>query len=441
MSRVGAGALAVLVGVAAIGALQHTYLTSKRSAGAANNRLVSSTAKRSADAAAKRSGDAVVKRPAGSAAKRPAGSAAKRSADAASKRSAGSAAKRSLNHPLRRFGRRDGAPIVIAHRGASAFRPEHTLISYETAIRMGADYIELDLVSTKDHVLVARHENELSATTDVRDHPEFADRWTTKTINGFRRTGWFTEDFTLKELRTLRVKERFPKWRRGNTAYNGRVPIPTLDEVVRLAKERDVGVYAETKFPSYFASIGLPLEGPLLETFKRYGWDDERDPVFIQSLETKNLKELRAATRLRLIQFIGKAKSPYDLVAAGEPRSYDDLVTPEGLGQIARYANGIGVGTMWILPADSGKRLKAPTSLVRDAHEAGLKVHVATVRRENARLPVDYRLGAPGSRAYRRTTGDVTGWLKRLYGLGVDGVFTDDPGSARAVRDRLFPGI
>ncbi|GAA2865505.1 glycerophosphodiester phosphodiesterase [Streptosporangium fragile] len=334
-------------------------------------------------------------------------------------------------------GRDDRGPIVIAHRGASAFRPEHTLMSYRAAIRMGADYIEPDLVSTKDHVLVARHENELSATTDVRNHPEFAGRKTTKVVNGRRQTGWFTEDFTLRELRTLRAKERYPKRRRGNTAYDGVALIPTLDEIVRLAQRHGVGVYAETKAPSHFASIGLPLEEPLLETFRRHGWDDAQDPVFIQSFETGILKRLRPVTRLRLIQLIGASGAPYDLVAADDPRTYDDLVTPSGLREIAGYADGVGVSTRRIVAAGPSGRLGAPSSLVRDAHQQGLLVHAATIRNLNAWLPVEYRRGDPGGRAYRRAKGDVTGWLRRVYGLGVDGVFADDPRVARVTRDRL----
>ncbi|WP_271222058.1 glycerophosphodiester phosphodiesterase [Streptosporangium carneum] len=332
----------------------------------------------------------------------------------------------------------DREPIVIAHRGASAFRPEHTLSAYEAAIRMGADYIEPDLVSTKDHVLVARHENELSLTTDVRDHLEFADRRTTKTINGRRRTGWFTEDFTLDELRTLRARERFPMLRPGNTVYDGLEPIPTLDEVITLAQRNGVGVHAETKHPSHFASIGLPLEEPLLESLRRHGWDSPCAPVFVQSFETGNLRRMRSATRVRLIQLIDGEGRPYDLTKAGEPRTYDDMVTPAGLEEIASYADGVGVVIARIVPTGPDGKLGAPTSLVRDAHQRGLQVHVATVRDENTHLPVEYRRGDPAERGYQRAAGDVAGWLEHLYRLGVDGVFADDPDIARATRDRLL---
>ncbi|MFF5244288.1 glycerophosphodiester phosphodiesterase [Streptosporangium sp. NPDC000095] len=329
-------------------------------------------------------------------------------------------------------------PVVIGHRGASAYRPEHTLLSYETAIALGADYIEPDLVSTKDHVLVARHENEIGGTTDVESHPEFAGRRTTKTIDGVSITGWFTEDFTLAELKTLRAEERIPDLRPNNTAFNGLAEIPTFDEVVALAKRSGVGVYPETKHPSYFDSIGLSLEEPLLEVLGRHGWRGSRDPVFIQSFETANLRELRKKTRLPLIQLITATGAPYDWVAAGDPRTYDTMVTPAGLRDVAGYADGIGVDTRRIVPAGPDGRLLPPTTLVRDAHRAGLKVHTWTVRNENTQLPVAFRLGDPASPAYPRATGNVMGWLERLYSLGVDGVFADDPGMANAVRARVF---
>ncbi|WP_239108460.1 glycerophosphodiester phosphodiesterase [Microbispora siamensis] len=313
-------------------------------------------------------------------------------------------------------------PVVIGHRGASALRPEHTLPSYETAIALGADYIEPDLVSTRDHVLVARHENEISGTTDVASHPEFADRRTTKTIDGVAVTGWFTEDFTLGELRTLRAVERIPDLRPGNTAFDGLAPIPTFDEVVELATRHGVGVYPETKHPTYFASIGLPLEEPLLDVLGRHGRRDRDDRVFIQSFEAANLRELRGKTRLPLIQLVSGSGTPYDR-----------MVTPDGLAEVATYADGIGVATSRVVPTGPDGRLLAPTTLVRDAHRAGLDVHVWTVRDENAHLPADFRRGDPASPAYARATGDVMGWLAMLYDLGVDGVFADNPGTARAV--------
>ncbi len=333
----------------------------------------------------------------------------------------------------------DHSPIVVAHRGASDFRPEHTLASYRLAIRMGADYIEPDLVPTRDHVLVARHENELSRSTDVADHPEFADRRTTKTINGHPRTGWFTEDFTLRELRTLRARERFPRRRPHSRVYDGQARIPTLEQVIMLAQQHGVGVYAEIKYSTYFASIGLPVEESLLETLALYGWEDGRAPVFVQSFETANLRKLHEATRLRLVQLIGGGGAPYDLVAAGDRRTYDDMATPEGLRQIAQYADAVGVMTPRLVPVGPDGRLGASTSFVQEAHRQGLQVVVATIRDENAGLPADYRRGDPSRPAYRRAAGDVAGWLTRLYGLGVDGVFANNPAGARAVRDRLCP--
>ncbi|WP_285777276.1 glycerophosphodiester phosphodiesterase [Microtetraspora sp. NBRC 13810] len=328
--------------------------------------------------------------------------------------------------------RRAEDPIVIAHRGASAIRPEHTLLAYEAAIALGADYIEPDLVSTKDGVLVARHENEISQTTDVENHPEFAGRRTTKTIDGAAITGWFTEDFTLAELRTLRAEERIPDIRPANTAFNGLAQIPTLDEVVQLAQRHGVGVYPETKHPTYFDSIGLSLEEPLLAGLARRGWRDQRDPVIIQSFETGNLRDLSRRTKVRLAQLVNASGAPYDRVAAGDPLTYDRMVTPAGLRDIAGYADGVGVANARIIPTGPDGRTLAPTTLVRDAHRAGLIVHAWTVRPENSQLPVDHRLGDPNSPAYAGATGDVMGYLNKLYDTGLDGVFSDDPGIARA---------
>ncbi|MEU7833450.1 MULTISPECIES: glycerophosphodiester phosphodiesterase [unclassified Nonomuraea] len=325
--------------------------------------------------------------------------------------------------------RRAQAPVVIGHRGASAHRPEHTLLSYEAAIAMGADYIEPDLVSTKDHILVARHENDITGTTDVAAHPEFADRRATKTVDGRPITGWFTEDFTLAELKTLRAKERVPDLRPDNTAFDGVAEIPTFEEVVRLAQRHGVGVYPETKHPTYFDSIGLSLEEPLLETLN----SNHMRKVYIQSFETANLRELRKKTRLPLIQLITFGGAPYDWVAAGDQRTYDDMVKPEGLREVASYANGIGVDTRRVVPVGADGKLTEPTTLVQDAHRRRLDVHVWTVRNENSQLPLDYRLGNPASPAFPRATGDVMGWLNRLLDLGVDGAFCDDPAMGRAV--------
>src|SRR4029450_1842860 len=218
-----------------------------------------------------------------------------------------------------------------------------------------ADYIEPDLVSTEDHVLVARHENDITETTDVADHPEFADRKTTKTVDGVAHTGWFTQDFTLAELRTLRAKERLPHLRPANTAFDGLYPVPTFQEVIDLAKRHRVGIYPETKHPTYFDSIGLSLEEPLLATLRANGLDRPGAKVFIQSFETANLRELNGKTRLPLVQLIDATGAPYDLVVAGDPRTYADLVTPAGLAEIATYADGIGPSKDLIVPRRSAR--------------------------------------------------------------------------------------
>jgi glycerophosphoryl diester phosphodiesterase len=330
------------------------------------------------------------------------------------------------------------APIVIGHRGASGYRPEHTLASYQLAIDMGADYIEPDLVSTKDGVLVARHENDISGTTDVASHPEFAGRRTTKTIDGVAITGWFTEDFTLAELRTLRAKERLPDLRPTNTAFDGLYQIPTFDEVIALAKRRKVGIYPETKHPTYFDSVGLSLEEPLVAALQRAGLDRPRSAVFIQSFEVGNLKQLNRLTKVPLVQLIDATGKPYDFVVSGDPRTYADLVKPEGLAEIATYADGVGVNKNLIVPRDAQNRLGSPTTLVRDAHRAGLIVHGWTFRRENSFLPEDFRAGNPASDVYQAATGDFPAELRLFYGLGIDGVFSDNPDVAVAVRAKGF---
>ncbi|MCW2788421.1 MAG: glycerophosphodiester phosphodiesterase [Aeromicrobium sp.] len=325
---------------------------------------------------------------------------------------------------------------VFAHRGASGHRPEHTLAAYELAIRLGADYIEPDLVSTKDGVLVARHENEISGTTDVADHPEFAQRKTTKSIDGVPVSGWFTEDFMLRELKTLRAKERLPAVRAGNTRYDGRFEVPTFDEVLALANResrqrgRVIGVSPETKHPTYFRAIGLPLERPLLRSLRRAGRDSARSKVVIQSFETTNLRQLSRVTRVPLVQLTSAVGAPYDLVAAGDPRTYADLMAPAGLRQVARYASWLGPEKNSIIPRDAAGFLAAPTPVVKDAHRAGLKVVSYTFRDENQFLPADFRDGTSPT-----AKGDVFGELRAFFEAGVDGVFADYPDSADAARD------
>ncbi len=330
-----------------------------------------------------------------------------------------------------------GGPIVIGHRGASAYRPEHTTGAYELAIAMGADYIEPDLVATKDGVLVARHENDISETTDVADHGEFAARRTTKVIDGTSHTGWFTEDFTLAELKTLRATERLPDLRPSNTAFDGQYEVPTLQEVIDLAKREGVGIYPETKHPTYFDGLDLSLEEPLLRTLRRNGLDRRGAKVFIQSFETANLKELDEQTRLPLVQLIDSEGAPADLVAAGDPRTYDDLVTRAGLDDIAEYADGIGPAKTRIVPWDANDRLGQPTTLIADAHARGLLVHPFTFRPENEFLPADLRGGDPASPQYAGARGDQPAELELFYRLGVDGLFADNPDTAVAVRETL----
>ena len=295
-------------------------------------------------------------------------------------------------------------PLIIGHRGASGHRPEHTLASYRLAAEMGADFIEPDLVTTKDGVLIARHDNEIGGTTDVADR--FPDRKRTKTIDGQSITGWFTEDFTLAEIKTLRAKERLPF---RSHQYDGRFEVATLDEVIELAQRlrttrgEAVGIYPETKHPAYFRGIGLPLEEKLLASLARYKWNDRRAPVFIQSFEDGNLRDLRKKTTVRLVQLLGAT------VAA------DDKL----LATIASYADGIGPEKRLLIPVGADGSTKPPTDLVERAHKAGLVVHVWTVRPEKEFLPAGYN-------------GDVLAEFLQLQKLGVDGVFTDVPDLATA---------
>ncbi|MEU5947033.1 glycerophosphodiester phosphodiesterase [Micromonospora sp. NPDC047465] len=329
-------------------------------------------------------------------------------------------------------------PLVIAHRGASGYRPEHTLEAYRLAIRQGADYIEPDLVATRDGALVARHENEISGTTDVAVRPEYAARKATKTIDGVAVTGWFTEDFTLAELKTLRAKERLPQVRVGNTAFDGRFDVPTLQEVIDLARAegrargRTIGVYPETKHPTYFASIGLPLEEPLVEVLRRNKLTHRNSPVIIQSFETANLRKLDRMIDVKLAQLLDATGRPYDFTVAGDARTYQDLAKPAGLKWIAGYADGVGVQKNLIVPRDATGKLLAPTTLVRDAHRERLVVHAWTFRAENQFLPADFRIGTdPNAR------GDIQAEYELFLNLGLDGVFSDHPDTAVAAREGL----
>jgi len=339
-------------------------------------------------------------------------------------------------------------PILIAHRGASGTVPEHTLAAYYLAIEQGADFVEPDLVATRDGVLVARHENEIGGTTDVASHPEFAARRTAKVIDGARVEGWFTEDFTLAELKTLRAKERLPDLRRGNTRFDGMFEIPAFEEILALVRAVDwqrqmlaqqagkpaaaaLGVYPETKHPSYFAGIGLPLEPPLLAALHRWGYAGRTAPVYIQSFETANLKALRKLTDLPLTQLIDSDGRPYDWVLAGDPRTLAQMLAPQGLREIAAYADAIGVNKSLIIPRKADGSLAAPTALVADAHAAGLRVHAWTFRAENEFLPAQFRAdGGPGA------LGDMAGELRTFLATGLDGYFTDHPDLGRKVSRR-----
>jgi glycerophosphoryl diester phosphodiesterase len=319
-------------------------------------------------------------------------------------------------------------PIVIAHRGASGERPEHTLAAYSLAIDQGADFIEPDLVMTRDGQFVARHENDITDTTDIASRPEFKDRKAAKVIDGKKHSGWFTEDFTLAELKTLRAKERLPLLRSANKAYDGQFEIPTLREIIALAKAasaktgRTIGIYPETKHPSYFAGIGLPMEALLVAELKAAGWDRADAPVFIQSFEVNNLKALRRLTNVPLIQLLDAEGGPAD---AAHP-SYAAMITPEGLKAIAAYATGIGPHKSLVVRNDG-----TVTALVTDAHAVGLKVHPWTFRAENFFLPGGLRTGInPAGH------GRLDEEISRHIAAGVDGFFTDFPYIGAQARDR-----
>jgi glycerophosphoryl diester phosphodiesterase len=359
---------------------------------------------------------------------------------------------------------REESPLVIGHRGASGYLPEHTLQSYALAIKQGADYVEPDVVATKDGHLIARHEPNITNTTDVAGHPEFAGRRTTKIVDGLSETGFFASDFTLREIKTLRAVQTFPE---RPQRFNGKFQIPTLREVIALVKresrklDRRIGIYPETKHPTFHKRLGLPLERRLVSVLDRAGWDDRRDPVFIQSFEQSNLKRLNRMTGVRLVQLVDANDvsptgtityappfdRPYDWTVSNDPelenRLYSFFVTDEGLEEIAGYADGIGpwkpyiVSTRAIVIKPDGtvgdangdgrvderdRRLLAPTDLIERAHEHGLLIHTWTFRSEQSRLVSDY-MGNP-----------INEYLK-FYELGIDGVFSDFPDTAVTARE------
>jgi glycerophosphoryl diester phosphodiesterase len=328
------------------------------------------------------------------------------------------------------------APQIFGHRGAAGYRPEHTAGGYELAAAMGADFIEPDLVPTKDGVLVDRHEPDISQTTDVASHPEFADRKTTKVIDGVATTGWFTTDFTLAELETLHAVERLPDIRQHNTLYNGLWQVPTFQDVIDLRASlsarfhRVIGIVPEIKHSTFFASIGLPMEQRVLDVLRRNGLDHKGAPVVVQSFEAGNLLWLHQHTSLPLMQLTSATGAPADFVASGDPRTYADLVTPAGLHGVAGYATYLGPDKNQIVPRDSTGKLLTPTSLIADAHAAGLLITPYTFRNENSFLPLDFRRGTnPGD------YGDAIAEYQLFFSLGVDGMFSDDSDTAVLARE------
>ena len=339
-------------------------------------------------------------------------------------------------------------PFVIAHRGASGYVPEHTLAGYFIAIQQGADYVEPDLVITKDGALVVRHENEIGGTTDVATHPEFAARKTTKVIDGESMTGWFTEDFTLAELRRLRARERLPELRTANTRYDGVFGIPTFEEVLELVAAAEaqrataareagqpaparIGIYPETKHPSYFASLGLHFDDRLLEALNRHGYSRRADPICIQSFEVGNLKALRRRTDLPLVQLVAPNGQPFDFTLGGDKRSYLDLMGHGGLAEIATYADAIGPHKWMVV--EFGPAGPRDTGLARRARNFKLGVHVWTLRAENEFLPVALRsAGDPAAR------GDLRKEIDALLDAGITGFFSDHPDLAVKARDEWW---
>ncbi|XP_037970175.2 glycerophosphodiester phosphodiesterase GDPD6 [Plutella xylostella] len=324
------------------------------------------------------------------------------------------------------------SPLIIGHGGASGYVPEHTLGSYALAVTLGADYVEPDLVITRDHQLIARHENDISATTDVAERAEFAPRRATKTIDGKQVTGWFTEDFTLDEIKSLRARERIPETRPGNARLDGAFQVPTLQEIIDLvqslqvSQRRVIGVYPEIKHSTYFKRLGLPMEQLVADVLHKNGYVGPEAAVFIQSFEIDNLKELRNMTELRLLQLLD---SPEMRPADQDHETgitYAEMATRKGLQAVGQYASAVGPEKSYVIPLDAEGRLLSPTSFVRDAHDAGLKVHPYTFRREDMFLPLQFRSGD--------AMGDMAGELRAFVDAGVDGLFTDQPDVAARLR-------
>ncbi len=338
-------------------------------------------------------------------------------------------------------------PVVIAHRGASGYLPEHTLAAYYVALQQGADALEPDLVMTGDGVLVARHESELSGTTDVARHARFASRRVTKRIDGEPVTGWFCEDFTLEELKSLRARERIPQLRPHNCRFDGQFEIATLEEILRLRAqvERErraraagpgtrapepVGLCLELKHPSHFAACGLPMAEPLLDVLEAHGCAVSGGGVFIESFETGILRTLSALTRVPLVQLIDAEGAPYDVRAAGRALTFADLTAPAGLAEVATYAACIGPEKSRVIPRGADGRLGRATGLVAASHAQGLKVMPWTFRAENAFLPAEARTAQAGGE-----WGDLEREIRCFLAAGIDGFFTDQPDIGVRARD------
>ena len=335
--------------------------------------------------------------------------------------------------------------IVVGHRGASALRPEHTLASYQKAIDDGADFIEPDLVSTKDGVLVARHENEIGGTTNVSVLSQFADRKKTKIIDGTSLTGWFTEDFTLSELNQIKARERIPALRPDNVQYNDQFNIPTLEQIIELAENhykktgKVVGLYIETKHPTYFQKQNLSLEDPILKTLAKYQYTRDIAPIYLQSFEVNNLKYFKDQLTLhktlkyaKIIQLYDeKGLSPADFVAQGIKTTYGDMATAQGLTDVAKYANGVGPWKPYIF----NETYTAPSDFVKNAHAVNLKVHPYTFRPENNFLANNLKCSTATTDASKRCETGANKEYEMYFKAGVDGIFTDDPGLGRKTVD------
>ncbi|AWL28365.1 glycerophosphodiester phosphodiesterase [Acinetobacter defluvii] len=338
--------------------------------------------------------------------------------------------------------------IIVGHRGASALRPEHTLAAYQKAIDDGADFIEPDLVSTKDGVLVARHENEIGGTSNVSTLPQFADRQKTKVIDGTSHTGWFTEDFSLAELNQIKARERIPKERPSNTQYNDQFAIPTLEQIIELADAhykktgKIIGLYIETKHPTYFQKQNLAMEDTLLKTLAKYEYTRDIAPIYLQSFEVSNLKYLKDQLTLhkslkhaKIIQlYDAKDTQPADFVEQKNTIKYADMATAQGLKTVAEYADGVGPWKPYIF----NETFTAPSDFVKNAHAVGLKVHPYTFRPENSFLAKNLKCSEKETDAAQRCETGAKKEFEMYFNAGVDGVFTDDPGLGRQTLDAYW---